>query len=415
MFGFPRATRQSLVVMDLSTVLQRVPDVSVRVNARNEVSVCAGAQTVLFGAHALRLLEVFHQPITVGEALTALKPSLAGAQEWVDALRTISQLQIEGVLRSPEESAVSVASRAGFDQASIHIGMLNDRERTNAFIEAVRRTVKPGDVVVDLGTGTGVLAIAAAKAGAARVYAIEAGNIAHAAEKVVASNGLGDRVIIKPGWSTHVELPGRADVIVGELLGNEPFGENIVETFHDAIRRFLKPGGRVIPAEVKLYGVVVTVPADELARRSFGHANLASWRVEYGIDFSSLAHAEFNAAQYFLVSPHLVKEWPQLTAPVVLASLNLQGGEAEVFSPRVAAPLVREGVASGVLLYFESTLAEGVSLTTSPQASSECSWRNVVWLLPETRELQSGGSVTLHYERDRAGQMRLELVGGKVA
>ena len=104
----------------------------------------------------------------------------------------------------------------------MHIAMLNDRRRTASFLAAIRRVVRPGDVVVDVGTGTGVLAIAAAQAGAARVYAVEATGIGKLAEANFRANGLQDRITLVPGWSMQVTLPERADVLVSEVIGKTP-------------------------------------------------------------------------------------------------------------------------------------------------------------------------------------------------
>jgi SAM-dependent methyltransferase len=125
-----------------------------------------------------------------------------------------------------------------------HARMFHDDRRTGDYLRALAEAVRPGDVVLDIGTGSGVVAIAAARAGARRVYAVEASDIAEVADRVFAINGVQDKVTLIPGWSRHIDLPEPADLLVSELIGNEPFEEEILETTLDARRRLLKPGAR---------------------------------------------------------------------------------------------------------------------------------------------------------------------------
>jgi len=99
------------------------------------------------------------------------------------------------------------------DAILFHASMLNDRRRTAGYLASIRDVVKPGDVVVDIGTGTGILAIAAVRAGARHVYAIEEARIARVARTLFEANGMTDHITLIRGRSTEVRLPQRADVL----------------------------------------------------------------------------------------------------------------------------------------------------------------------------------------------------------
>src|SRR5688572_5656058 len=114
------------------------------------------------------------------------------------------------------------------DTVQLHASMLSDRDRTSSFIDAIKAAVEPGDVVVDIGTGTGVLAIAAAQAGARHVYAIEAGPISKLAREIVQRNDLADRITVIRGWSNETRLPEKCDVLVSEIIGHEPLAEGVL-------------------------------------------------------------------------------------------------------------------------------------------------------------------------------------------
>ena len=166
--------------------------------------------------------------------------------------------------------------------------MLHDDRRTSDYVAALSQAVRPGDVVLDIGTGSGVLAIAAARAGARHVYAVEASDIAEAAERVFALNDMEDRITLVAGWSREIELPEPADLLVSEVIGNEPFEEEILETTLDARRRLLKPGARLIPNALTLFARPLLLPETEARQRALGRSAVERWRGLYGIDFEPL-------------------------------------------------------------------------------------------------------------------------------
>jgi predicted RNA methylase len=134
-----------------------------------------------------------------------------------------------------------------------HREFLADAPRVNAFARAIAEVVEPGQVVVDLGCGTGILGLLACRAGAARVYAIDGGPMAEVAHGIAAANGCGDRVTIVRGHSLDVILPERADLVISDEMGRFGFDGGILEYFADARRRFLKANGRFLPSALSLW------------------------------------------------------------------------------------------------------------------------------------------------------------------
>ena len=169
--------------------------------------------------------------------------------------------------------------------------MLHDDRRTGDYLAALAAAVRPGDVVLDIGTGSGVLAVAAARAGARRVYAVEASDIAEVAERVFAANGVTDTVTLVPGWSREIELPEPADLLVAEIIGNEPLEEEILETTLDARRRLLKPDARLIPHTLTLLARPLRLPDGEARQRAIGRAAVERWRRLYDMEFQPLLDA----------------------------------------------------------------------------------------------------------------------------
>ena len=156
---------------DPDSMLQRVPDLEVRLDSSNVATVMTGANSIRCGPHGLAVLDVFTRPISLRNALERLRPRITGMQDWATTCNAILHLAHQGVLRDPERMGhvLERTDDSGSGAAWIHIKMLNDRRRVRSYLQGMREVVRAGDVVLDVGTGTGILAIAAAMAGAKHV------------------------------------------------------------------------------------------------------------------------------------------------------------------------------------------------------------------------------------------------------
>lgn len=139
-----------------------------------------------------------------------------------------------------------------------HSRMLFDWRRTTPLLAAIAQTVRPGDVVVDLGCGLGFLSLAAAKAGARRVYAIDVdGESLEFARWQATQLGVAKKIVFLGDHSFNIDLTEKADLLIQETVGSLAFDENFLPTLCDAKKRLLKKSARIIPEEVILFGVPV--------------------------------------------------------------------------------------------------------------------------------------------------------------
>src|SRR5688572_6272119 len=138
--------------------------------------------------------------------------------------------------------------------------MIADTVRMKAYAEALRRAVRPGDIVVDIGTGTGIFALLACQYGAARVYAIEPNQNIHVAKILAKENGFSDRIEFIQEISTKVSFIDKADVIISDLRGLLPLFEKHIPALVDARKRILKDGGVLIPKRDTLNFCIVEAP-----------------------------------------------------------------------------------------------------------------------------------------------------------
>lgn len=379
-----------------TTVLTRRPDLDIRLDSFNRVHIGAAGQRVRSGAHSLAVLDVFARPLSVQEALARLCPG--NRQDWIDVSSTIFHLYQAGALVDPAQAAFTPDAYGGFGTAYGHIALLNDRQRTASFLRAIQEVVRPGDVVVDIGTGTGVLAVAAARAGAAQVYAIEAGAMADVAQAVFALNAVSERITLLRDWSTRVELPQRADVLISEIIGSDPFVERVLPVLHDARQRFLKPEARFLPASLKVWGLPVTLPPGRLAEHMVMPEALASWNDWYGIDFTPLLRMPPPTTKPLRnFKTQDTASWPRLSAPLLLAEVDFATFQDTTVERVVTAPVTQAGYVNGLALFFELQLGSHVLSTRPGLRETGSSWATPVWYLGATRLVQPGESVTIQY------------------
>jgi tetratricopeptide (TPR) repeat protein len=138
-----------------------------------------------------------------------------------------------------------------------HVPMMNDARRNAAYLEALRTAVKPDSSVLEIGAGSGLLAMIAARFGARQVVTCEAVPlIAGTARAIVAANGLESSVSVISKKSTDVrvgvDLPQRANLMVSEIFSSELLGERVLSSIEDAKRRLLKPDAKIIPARASI-------------------------------------------------------------------------------------------------------------------------------------------------------------------
>ena len=387
--------------LNSTTRLQRIPKLDIQLKANNTVRLKWGKKELNAGMHTLAILNTFHKPQTVPAALNHMA-QMEDVDEIV-LINMITELFDAGVLQDVDAIRTNANPTIRFGNPSIHIAMLNDRTRTAKYLKAIREVVRPGDIVIDLGTGTGVLALAAAKAGAAHVYAIEANpRIAEVAKANFTRNRVADRVTICHGRSTDVTLPQRADVLISEIIGNDPFDEQIVEITADARRRLLKPDARMIPSSMTLFGLPVTIPAVEYDKFVFSTQAAANWYKWYDIDLTALTEIQHpNYEPLFHINPQKARAWTQLSEPLQLANVNL----CQFHDPRVdySETIIAHtaGLLNGLLIYFEVELSPQTWLSTHPdKAGQDNHWRSPVWGTLPAFDVECGESFVVQYETD---------------
>ncbi len=255
--------------------------------------------------------------------------------------------------------------------------MIADRVRMDAYARALRAAVKPETVVLDLGAGTGIFTLLACRFGARRVYAIDPDDALQVAREAAAANGYADRVEFVQASSTEIALPESMDVIVSDLRGILPLFDHHLKSIADARRRFLKPGGWLIPQRDTLW--VAAVEAPEL------YASVVAGCSENGFGFD-MAGARKIATQ--IPRKAQLEERHVLLEPQTWLTLDYATREEGEASAELTWTAARAGTAHGLALWFETELAEGIGFSTGPVAPKTIygqmfyPWAEPVGLIP---------------------------------
>ncbi len=256
-----------------------------------------------------------------------------------------------------------------------------DRTRLEQFRAAIAAVVHSGDEVVDLGCGSGILGLLCLQAGAGHVFGIDATAMIEVARETFSRAGLGEQADFLRGHSQRVGLPSPGDLAICDHVGYFGFDYGIVHTLQDARRRLLKPGGRLIPARIRLR--IGAIESEKARDKADG------WRAD-GIP------AEFQWLRQYAVNAKHAVELPRealLSAAVQLGEIDLYADNPDFFSWTAELRIARDGVMHGLAGWFECELAEGVWMTNSPLAEQPINRSQVFLPIDEAVEVKAGDLV----------------------
>ena len=285
-------------------------------------------------------------------------------------------------------------------EKNFHELMLNDHLRMVAYKTAIVNVVKPGDVVLDLGAGTGILSQWALEAGAKMVYAIEMDlEILKVAVERMNHGGYWERFIPINRLSYAVQLPEKVDVIISEIIGNLADNEDFQPIIQDAMARFLKPEGRSIPMSVSSYVVpVASIKAHEsIKARNVETINSTKYSLERLLKEKNTLNP-FNM-YYDTVLPCS----SYLSTPSLIRTYEKRWDQSSVYSLNLIFEIERPGVFTGFKGYFTANLDGEVVLDISGddienRATSD-SWKHAFFPIQNPISVQSGDTLKLNFSR----------------
>lgn len=262
-----------------------------------------------------------------------------------------------------------------------HLDYVADATRLALFEAAIAKALAPGDCVADLGCGTGVLGLLCLQAGAARVYAVDDSAMIDIARETLLRAGLDKRAVCIRGKSHQIELPQSVDVVVCDHVGYFGFDYGVVGVLEDAKRRFLRPGGTLIPSSLRLNLAAVG------SKKCSETAN--SWQAEtIPSEFRWLRSYSINTKHALSLNRDEL-----LGPPVVLGDIDLYADNPAFFSWKSELRIERDGAMDGVVGWFECELAKNVWMTNSPLAEKAIERPQAFLPIGETVQVKAGDLV----------------------
>ena len=269
--------------------------------------------------------------------------------------------------------------------------MITDTVRVDAYTEAMRQSIFPGAIVLEIGSGTGFFAMLACRMGAGHVHAIEPNETITLAQQVAVANGLSDRITFHEKMSTEVALSEKADVVISDLRGVLPLFAQHIPSIADARERLLKPGGVQIPQRDRLFAALIS--SEEHYKETLG-----PWDPSFhGLDWSSTRRMVFNEWRKAKVLPSEL-----LSPPVHWVTLDY----TRTVNPNVNGRLIltsdRAETAHGFTVWFDTELIEGVGFSNAPDKPIAIYGR-AYFPFESPIELDAGQKVQVDMRADLAG------------
>jgi tetratricopeptide (TPR) repeat protein len=268
-----------------------------------------------------------------------------------------------------------------------HIPMINDEERNKAYDLALRRAVKQGDLVFEIGTGSGLVSMMAARAGASKVVSCEVLPLmADIAREVVAKNGLSDRITVLTRKSTQLQigsdLPERADVFVSELINIGMLAPNMLPVLQHARENLVKPGAKIIPAAAVVHAALIEAP--QLAR-------VNPVRQISGFDLSPLDKLRSPGYAQIDMAADLIR---QLSQPFRALDFDFRQNMPERDAKLLQVTATSAGLVHGIAFWFDLVMDEEIVYSSaSPTRTNH--WKQAAEFFAKPVAVQPGDRITI--------------------
>lgn len=268
--------------------------------------------------------------------------------------------------------------------------MIRDKVRVDAYYRALKTTVKEGDLVLDVGAGTGIFAQLACEFGAKNVYAVEPNEVIDIGEMIADANGLSSKIKFLKGTVDQLYIDTQVDVVVSDLRGRLPLIQGCISSLMDARDRLLRPGGTIIPISDVIYATYIESP--EFYEKKF----LNPWT-------TNSLNVNMRAGQPFQLNTPIGINWTDIRTAnsrflleekpwVTLDYASIQSTDV---SGNVEWEVSENGTIHFLVLWFRTFLTPEITYQSGPFEGSAIAYGQTLFPLSRPISLEKGDRLKL--------------------
>ena len=274
-----------------------------------------------------------------------------------------------------------------------HFEMLADADRNDAYEQAITKVIQPDSLVLDIGTGSGLLAMMAARAGAQQVVACEMHEgLAATASEIVALNGFADTIQVHHKKSSLLEvgkeLPALVDIVVSEILDVGGLGEGVLPSIRHASQQLAKPGAKLIPARMKLWGQILEIPS---------RSKVAPVKEISGFDLSPFEQYRIpNEYSRIVLKAEKYRALSEVFPLLEVDFYNLPIAISDDQPHRVPfeVPMTQDGTAQAIVFWFDLNVDDEIMVSSRPDGELE-HWGQALFCFPNPKAVTAGDKLPL--------------------
>lgn len=333
-------------------------------------------RTLQFSQKSVSCVDKLFAPVGRDDVVQMLVDLVKITEE--NAIQIIDNLVSSGVLleNSVDMRSQTAVYSAGYSNPDNQRAMLLDWHRTDSYRRAIEEVVSPGDLVIDVGSGSGILSLFASSAGAKKVFSVEATPIIEIEKELIKINGLEDNIECLNVYAHNVSLDTKVDVIVSEWMGMFLMEEYMFDAVQVIRDNFLIDGGSIIPNAVKLY----LAPIEN--RNLYYKVGPGFWKSTFFNYNFNIDIAKDDSEEKFIRC--IIPPESFIAPEALLLDFDCMKDTTSSFhfTKSVEWIVQRDSFLHGFCGYFDAVLAQHVTLHTAPRFPAT-DWQQIYFPIEE--------------------------------